>query len=123
MNKKACILIVDDQEDILQAARDILEIEGYTIITAAEGSAALKKVEEHHPDLVITDVVMPDMEGSELIQALRRVDRKLPVIVMSGNPVGVKFFEAAGIFGAKASLVKPFSRTDLLTAVDSVFHL
>lgn len=120
MGRKKIILVVDDNEDILRSIRDILEAEEFSVVTVSDGSEGLTAVQEHQPDLVITDVIMPDMEGLELIQSLRKIDEHLPIIVMSGNPVGVKFFNAAGIFGAKANLLKPFSHSDLINAVHSV---
>ena len=72
------------------------------------------------PDLVITDIVMPDMEGMELLRTLSRQGITIPVIVMSGNSLGTKFLDAAHLFGAQASLRKPFSKQELLDAVTRV---
>lgn len=112
------ILVVDDEEAILQAVTDILTDKGYKILTAADGKRGLKEIKDHHPDLIITDIVMPDMEGIEFIKAVRKEQKEIPIIVMSGHAVGMKFLKVAGIFGAAKSLVKPFSRQELLEAVE-----
>jgi CheY-like chemotaxis protein len=112
------ILVVDDEQAVLQAVTDILSDKGYDIITAGNGKSGLKKIKEHRPDVILTDIIMPDMEGIEFIKAVRKEQKEIPIIVMSGNPVGMKFLKVAGIFGAAKSLVKPFTRQELLQAVE-----
>ncbi len=114
------VLVVDDQEDVLRAIRDILEEQNYSVCTAVNGKKGLEQAAQCSPDVVITDVIMPDMEGVEFIKALRRIHKDMPVIVMSGNPLGIQFFKAAGLFGARASLIKPFTRQKLLETVTAV---
>lgn len=79
------ILIVDDERDILVTLQDLLEFEGYEVVCAYNGTSALLKIEETNPDLIITDMMMPGMNGIELIQAIRN-DKDystIPIILLS----------------------------------------
>lgn len=112
------ILVVDDEELVLNAVSDILKENGYDVVTAVDGKDGLEKHKQYGPDIVITDIVMPDMEGIELLKSLHRTNEKTPIIVMSGHAVGSKFLHVAKLMGARESLLKPFSKTELLTAVE-----
>lgn len=118
MALKRKILVVDDEKDVLEAVRDILEIEGYSVITAEDGKAGTELLRELLPELILTDVVMQDMEGIEFMKAVHRQNKEIPIVVMSGHPVGTKFFKAAELFGAKATLLKPFSKSELLQVIE-----
>jgi CheY-like chemotaxis protein len=111
------ILVVDDESMIREAISVLLEEGGYEVRTANNGREGMEVFSTYQPDLVLTDIVMPDMEGIEFLQTLRKKKGKLPVIVMSGNAIGEKFLKSARLMGAKAVLKKPFSNEDLLGAV------
>jgi CheY-like chemotaxis protein len=114
------ILIVDDDEKVLQVMKDILEPGSYDVYTAQNGKDGLEQITRVEPDLVITDIVMPDMEGMEFISTLSKRKRGIPIIVMSGNVIGMKFLESARIFGAKATLTKPFKARELIEKINSI---
>jgi CheY-like chemotaxis protein len=83
------ILIVDDSETVLNFIRAVLEAEQYEVITAFDGSDALAKVHRSLPDLVVTDSIMPNLDGFGLLRALRRdpATEGIPVIMLtSGSP-------------------------------------
>ncbi|AKN67082.1 response regulator [Herbaspirillum seropedicae] len=82
------LLIVDDEVDITDTYSMLLELHGYRVITACHGADALDKARQHWPDLVISDCMMPVMNGLELCAALRRLPggAQLPVILCSGAP-------------------------------------
>jgi CheY-like chemotaxis protein len=106
----ARILVVDDEPDIRFMMRLILEGAGYSVTEARHGAAGLKAVKAGHPDLVTTDVMMPTMDGLELIERLRSDPKTaaIPILVVSGNSeLGA---------GANARLPKPFTRRELLHA-------
>jgi DNA-binding NtrC family response regulator len=113
MMKGQTILVVDDEEKVLAALKDILESEGYTVRVARNGVSALRQVDSDPPELVITDINMPDMEGIEFIQKLAGRTDKIPIIAISGDPLGSKFLKAARLLGAVDSLQKPFSIADI----------
>ena len=79
------ILLVDDDEAVRSVLRRSLVKAGYEVHEAGEGGAALKLLASAPADLIITDLVMPEMEGIEFIMALRKTHPKLPVIAMSGG--------------------------------------
>ncbi len=114
------ILVVDDESSITDLVYSILTEKGYEVTTAKDGNEGLKVFESVKPDLVITDIVMPDMEGIEFMRSLVKIRKALPVIVMSGNVLGTKFLETARIFGAQATLRKPFAIQELLEVIAAV---
>jgi len=114
------ILVVDDESSITDLVYSILTEKGYEVTTAKDGREGLKVFESVKPDLVITDIVMPDMEGIEFMRSLVKMRKGLPVIVMSGNVLGTKFLETARIFGAQATLRKPFAIQELLEVIAAV---
>ena len=77
--RKECILVVDDSADNLSLMKLILESEGYKVGTANSGQEALQKIEEYRPNLVLLDIMMPKMNGYEVIYRLRQ-DKNLPFI-------------------------------------------
>lgn len=83
------ILVVDDEPTILESMELVLEIEQYTVVTASNGKEALERIAESRPDLVLSDVMMPVMDGLELLRAIK-TDPALagiPVVIMSaGRP-------------------------------------
>jgi len=87
----ARILIVDDEPDLRGIVRLILELAGHEVVEAHHGAAALQRLAEQRVDLLITDVMMPVMSGSELIDRLRADPEhaKLPILVLSASPHAV----------------------------------
>src|ERR1043165_5425934 len=83
--RKKTILIVDDTSDLLSNMGEALELEGYTVIEAKDGAAAVNELEKRLPDLIITDLVMPRVDGFELIKIIRDDQRwsALPILVYS----------------------------------------
>lgn len=107
------ILIVDDDEKILQSIKDILEQRQYEISIAKTGREGLKQFETVNPGLVITDIIMPDMEGIELIKSIKKKNKNIPIIAMSGDIVGQRFLKASRLLGAIDTLLKPFTAKEL----------
>jgi len=107
------VLVVDDDPDILDALSEILEVEGYDVHRARNGREALVRVEQAPPDLVLLDLMMPVMDGSEFARNLAP-GRRPPIIVLSADRnVSVKAME----IGALGWLAKPFELDELLAAV------
>ena len=109
------ILVVDDEPQITRVLRTVLTSQGYQVRTAPEGQSALAAFAEWHPDLVVTDVWMPHMDGVELCRRLRLLSN-VPILVLS-----VKGAEAAKVealdAGADGYLTKPFGTDELLARV------
>jgi len=114
------VLIVDDEPDILLYLKEFLDSKGYTTITASCGDEALEKVEQDPPDLVLTDVMMPGMDGYELCRRIRAnsTTSLLPVVIVTGAgpQERVKGIEAE----ADDFFVKPGDRHELLARVRSL---
>ncbi len=103
------ILVVDDESSMRFLLRMVFESEGFEVVEAHHGAAALERVKEEEPDLVVTDLMMPVMSGRELIERLR-ADAKtavIPILVLSSNP-------DAEVTAADGFLRKPFEIDALL---------
>ena len=112
-NETNKILVVDDEPSMIDLMQLMLAQLGYEVSTASDGKQGLRIIESEEPDLIITDIIMPDMEGIEFIRSLAKERKGLPVIVMSGHPVGMRFLNIVRAFGAKAALQKPFTSEQL----------
>jgi adenylate cyclase len=120
----AKILVVDDVPQNVKLLADLLSVKGYAVATAASGAEALQQVERERPDLVLLDVVMPDMSGYEVCRALRADPAMgiLPVIMVTAlEPYEerVKGLEA----GADDFLAKPINQAELLARVRSLLRV
>ena len=116
------ILLVDDDGSLRSMLRRTLERAGYAVVEATNGRSALAALAHNTVDLVLTDVIMPDMEGIELILQLRKTRPELPVIAMSGGgvlPAG-EYLQMALDMGAVSVLAKPFDSTAMLSAVAAI---
>lgn len=108
------ILVVDDDSGTRGWVRAALELEGYAVATAVDGSEALKQLRTSEPALILLDVRLPVLSGAEVLAALRLQGFDGPVICMSAGTISAA--EALG-FGAAAYLPKPFDIDRLLTLV------
>ena len=115
----ARILVVDDEPGVRLFLRTVLENAHYEVLEASNGKEALTQTADHRVQLVITDLVMPELEGIETIQALRRSLPEVPIIAMSGAFEG-QFLRVAKAMGAKAILTKPLDPELLLAQVAEV---
>ena len=114
------VLIVDDDELFRAMLVAMVQREGYQVSTATNGNEALAAIERHRPDLVITDILMPEKDGIELIMELARHDSPIPIIAVSGGrrSISLEFnLESAKLMGVRATLPKPFTREDLRRAI------
>ena len=113
----ARILIVDDEPDMLENCSRILSRQGYACLTAENGRAALAILEREHPDLLLTDLKMPEMDGMALLQHAHATDPALPVIMITGF-ASIESAVAAVREGAFDYLPKSFSVDQLRVAVE-----
>jgi len=116
---KVKILIVDDNENFLELLSEFLVDNDYDVACSLNGEDAQNKFVEFKPDLVITDIVMPDVDGIELLLGLRNINPDIRVIVMSGGNRGHAdiYLQMADKLGANAILNKPFQLSELLVQV------
>ena len=116
----ANLLVIDDEPVIRQMARRILEGDGHHVIEAEDGAIGFARLEENSVDLVLTDIVMPNKEGVETIQDIRRFHPEVKVIAMSGSGAHQLYLDTATKLGAHATLNKPFLPDDLREIVGQV---
>lgn len=118
---KLKILILDDEPELRSTLRDRLLMEGYDVQTASDGRLGLKLYHERPVDLVITDVLMPEMDGLEVIRVLCRTTSPPLIIAMSGGGSrDMDFLVEATEFGATRILSKPFHLEELVTLVNDL---
>lgn len=108
------ILVVDDELDIAEAVRAVLEAEGYQVDTASDGSQCLQELRRQRPDLLLLDVMMPVVDGFGVLEEMRSEDIQVPVVVMSAIRPDSRLAE----YEIKAFLKKPFHLETLLETVD-----
>lgn len=114
----ATILVIEDEPLVRRTLVRILARNGHEVIEAKDGREGLKRFNEQRPDIVITDVYMPDKEGIETICELHHDAPHLPIVVMSGGAGGSgSALNVAMKLGASASLSKPFRPEELLSIV------
>jgi len=118
----AHILVVDDDEQMRGLLRAMLGQHDHEVETAADGKAALALVRRNAPDLVITDIVMPEKEGIETIMTIRGDFPDLPIIAISGGGQvdGECYLRMARKLGATSTLAKPFGPDELIDTVQDV---
>ncbi len=113
------ILIIDDEPYILLMLKKMLERAGYEVDLASNGKEGMDLFEKETTDLVITDIIMPDREGLELIIEMKKQRPKLKIIAMSGGGriSPDSYLECATHFGAEKVFQKPFRQKELVSAV------
>ena len=114
------ILVVDDSKTIRRTAETLLVKVGCTVFTAIDGFDALSKIADHHPDLVLVDIMMPRLDGYQTCSLIKhnKTFRDTPVIMLSSKD-GI-FDRARGrIVGSDQYLTKPFTKDELLTAISN----
>jgi len=116
------ILIVDDEPDVRRSLRKRLEKVGHCVVEAADGRAAAEQARTTPPDLVITDIIMPDTDGIETIATLRQNAPHLRILAISGGgrTGRTDFLQYARKLGADDILAKPFSSDTLHAKVDAL---
>jgi two-component system, OmpR family, alkaline phosphatase synthesis response regulator PhoP len=117
------ILVVDDDAKIVRLVRTYLEREGYPVVTAADGPAALDAIERYEPALVVLDLMLPELDGRAVMRAVRRDElaAATPIIVLSAR--GSTMDRIAGLAdGADDYVPKPFSPAELVLRVKSILR-
>lgn len=121
----ARILVIDDEESICRLFREILEHEGYEVETAVNGKSGVEAYRRKPADLIITDILMPEKDGLELIIELRRANRAVRIIAMTGGSRYHSldnFLDVAKAFGASHTLYKPFRNEKVVEIVRKVLE-
>lgn len=114
------ILVVDDSATELAAVEKRLQGAGYTVVTAADGREGLRRLYETHPDLVLLDIVMPELDGWRTLELIRQVS-DVPVIMVTGLDTEVERIRGLRA-GADDYVGKPFSAGELVARVEAVLR-
>jgi DNA-binding NtrC family response regulator len=113
----ATILIIDDEESVRAILRFALEAAGYEVVEAANGRQGLERYRQRPTDLIITDILMPEMNGLDMLLELTHEFLHAKVIAISGAGREENVLDAAKLLGARQTFQKPFSMPQLLRAV------
>lgn len=110
------ILAVDDENDVLLIIRTALQSDGYTVMTASNGMDGLALAEDERPDLIMLDLMMPEMDGMEVLRRLKQSEKTshIPVIILTGVSDRDKIRQALNQ-GTSYYIVKPFDYHDLIS--------
>ena len=120
-NHDTTILLVEDEENLHEALKLNLELEGYHVVSAMDGAQALKALQNQYFDLMILDIMLPEMDGIEVLESIRIQNNELPVLILSA-----KNSSADRILGLKKGaddyLTKPFNLEELLLRVQKLIE-
>lgn len=110
-------MIVEDEEAVRELEKFILETQGYEVITARDGLEGLAKAEFHAPDLILLDLMMPDVSGGRMFDEMKRhpATARIPIIVVTGKPDAHDIFDDA--IGRQNVIMKPFEADTLIDRI------
>ena len=123
--KLKSILIVDDDELTRKAFRRIFERAGYTVLEASDGNEAIRQYDSHNPDLVVTDLIMPEKEGLETLFEIKQKDNDAKIIAISGGGrIGPEnYLDVAKKLGAIAAFKKPVNTEILMNVIKAALAI
>ena len=116
------ILLIEDDPDLRKMLCKLLERENYDVVAASNGIEALVKVQSLKPDLVITDIIMPEQDGIGTINELKKKYKDVKIIAISGGGkmLSEDYLQIAEMLGAKHSFAKPFDNSELLAKISEL---
>lgn len=116
------VLVVDDDEHILRSLSQYLELEDFNVVSASSGVEALEKFTTEKPDLVVLDVMMPGMDGFQVLETLRKDAHKpnVPVLMLTARDQHADIMKGYQM-GATSYLIKPFNLDELVDAIRELF--
>ena len=122
MSAQKTVLLVDDDIDIIESMRTVLESKGYRVIVARDGNAGLTVAERESPDLIVLDMMMPKKSGFLVLEKLKgRPGGLIPTIMITGNE-GSRHRAYAEMLGVRDYIRKPFAMEKLVRAVEQVLE-
>lgn len=114
------VLIIDDSTINNMLLQDILESEGYEVFSALNGREALQVLENQTPEMILLDIMMPEINGFDLLKKFREDELNIPVIVISAYN-STDYFERAKDLGAIDYMLKPVKGVELIARIESCF--
>jgi two-component system response regulator VicR len=118
------IMVVDDEPDLLEVVKLILESDGYQVVTASSGQEALNKIEKEMPDLVLLDIIMPKMDGWEVFSRIKSnpMTHEIPVIMLTAKDQRIDKLIGLHVVRVDDYITKPFGRAELLERIKRVLQ-
>ena len=123
MIKMRKIMVVDNEPDIVDLTRTVLELGGYNVVTAHSGEECLRKLEDEEVDLVLLDIMMPGMSGWDVFNRINRKSSKIKVAFLSVLEISDKRKQVLLDEGLADYIMKPFDKDTLLDRVDRIMQL
>lgn len=115
--KAKTVLLIDDDHEIVQSMRAVLESKGFRILTAGDGNAGINVAERENPDLIIVDMMMPKKSGFLVVEKIKRAPTSPPMIMITANE-GSRHRAYAELLGVDCYLRKPFAMERLVEEVN-----
>ena len=114
------VLIIEDNREILENTVEILELEGYKTLTASDGGIGIEQVRKHRPDIVLCDIMMPEVDGYQVLKAITEDPElaHIPFIFLTAS-VERKEVQAGFDMGAKGYIRKPFDSEELFKTIET----
>ena len=117
----ARILVAEDEADIATGLRDNLEFEGYEVVIASDGEAALAAVVEHSPDLILLDIMMPKINGLEVCNRIRQHGLRIPILMLTAKTQEIDIVRGLEV-GADDYIAKPFSMREVMARIKAALR-
>lgn len=119
MSNKIRVLLVEDEETLSMIIKDTLEDEGFDIVAATDGLKGLECFRKQKPDVVVSDVMMPNMDGFELVSKIRQTDKTIPILMLTARSASKDVVNGFEI-GANDYLKKPFNMQELIVRIKAL---
>jgi len=120
-NKK--VLVVDDEPDTLELVKLVLESGGFETMLATSGTEALDQIGKSRPDLVLLDIMMPDMDGWDVFRKIKETDAKIPVAILTAKAQNIDRLLGLHVLKADDYITKPFGKNELIGKVRKLVGL
>ena len=116
------VLLIEDEPNLLYIMEQVFTAKGYNVLTATNGKQGLEVYHRDAPEFIVTDWMMPIMDGLEFVKRLRMSDKRTPVLILTGK-TGEEDAVEGYAAGANSFVRKPFSMKEILASIDSYFSL
>jgi two-component system response regulator VicR len=117
------VLVVDDEPDALELVKLVLESGGFETILATSGTEALAQMDKIRPDLVLLDIMMPDMDGWDVFRKIREKNSKIPIAILTAKAQNIDRLLGLHVLKADDYITKPFGKNELIGKVRKLVGL
>jgi DNA-binding response OmpR family regulator len=121
MESKRTILVIDDEPHIVLGLKDALEFEGFSVLTASTGKGGMQLAQREHPDAILLDLMLPDLNGYQVCEELRRTNQFVPIIMLTAKSQEADKIRGLSS-GADDYVTKPFGVGELVARIRAIFR-